>query len=97
MERATFAAMLEEMGAAFADIPAATPAEEALTCTFCHRQMEKGSLYSIVVDQCEHHGIWFDNAELQKTLAGAAGLEVDPHTPLETGVSLLQEVLTPKR
>jgi hypothetical protein len=35
------------------------------------------------LDLCEHHGIWFDNAELQKTLAGAAGLEVDPQTPLE--------------
>lgn len=93
MEPSTFAAMLEEMGAAVA-LETVVVDEEELACTVCSKAMVKRALFGIILDTCERDGIWFDNAELQKTLAGSAGLEVDPVTPLETSVSLLQQVLT---
>lgn len=97
MEESTFKAMLAEMGKTVREVPSTWSSEAVLTCTFCSEPMRKASLFSILLDCCDRDGIWFDNAELQKTLAGSAGLPVDPRTPLDKGVSLLQQVLSPPK
>jgi len=96
MDTLTFRSMLAEMGVELGLVPDARSDEPTLRCSFCDKPLRKGGLFSIVLDVCERDGIWFDNAELQKTLAGSAGLDVDPETPLENSVSLLQQVLAPK-
>src|SRR5262245_62297563 len=42
------------------------PAEgEALTCPRCTAALQPRTLYSIKVDHCDAHGIWFDAQELE--------------------------------
>ena len=94
MEESTFNAMLVEMGSPVDALPAAASDEPPLTCSYCAKPMRKVRLYTILLDHCERDGLWFDSAELQKTLAGSAGLPVDPTTPLDERVTLLQQVLS---
>jgi len=42
--------------------------EPVRTCPHCATQMTKHLLYSIQIDRCAAHGIWFDGEELQRVL-----------------------------
>lgn len=58
--------------AALALEPAGEPASEGeapRTCPRCAARMTKHTLYEMLVDRCEAHGIWFDDEELQGALA----------------------------
>lgn len=93
IEESVIASMLAEMGAA---PPALTigRAEQALSCGFCGQRMDKGELHGILVDRCQRHGWWFDGSELQKTLASAAGLEVESPDRERPEVSLLSKLFS---
>ena len=43
--------------------------EPARTCPSCTTEMTKHVLYTIQVDRCAVHGVWFDRDELAATLA----------------------------
>ena len=45
--------------------------ERVRTCPRCQTQMVKHLLYTIRIDRCEAHGIWFDQDEIQRVLAEA--------------------------
>ena len=47
-------------------------AEPIRTCPHCATQMSKHVLYTIQIDRCEAHGLWFDGEELARVLERAS-------------------------
>ena len=66
--------------------PAQVP-EPVRTCPRCTTQMTKHLLYTIVVDRCGEHGVWFDTDELRAILA-RVGEEHRARVPLGTKIGV---------
>jgi hypothetical protein len=68
------AAVLALLGEVIEKPPATLPLadgavpEPIRTCPRCLTQMTKHTLYTIQIDRCGAHGIWFDGEELQRVL-----------------------------
>lgn len=42
--------------------------DEPLRCPTCTRPMAKRRMHKLDLDECGHHGVWFDGDELEQTL-----------------------------
>ncbi len=45
------------------------------TCPRCAAKMQPLRLFSISIDHCAHHGVWFDRQELAMVLEAASGID----------------------
>lgn len=62
---------------------------ERLPCAACRSPMEALLLFSIAVDRCKHHGIWFDKHELEHVLSRSSHARPRPATPaVDAGAAL---------
>ena len=52
----------------FANLPFVTHARQALACPDCSEPMGTFQLFSVEVDRCDKHGVWFDPDELAQVL-----------------------------
>lgn len=53
--------------------PAEVQADDpAITCPRCTTVMTRHTLYTLPVDRCPAHGVWFDGTELERALTKAA-------------------------
>jgi Zn-finger nucleic acid-binding protein len=46
--------------------------DAAVTCPRCATVMTRRTLYTMAVDRCPEHGVWFDGTELERALTKAA-------------------------
>ena len=47
-----------------------------IVCPFCSQKMDIGWLDFLQVDSCAEHGLWFEDAELERALAYEIGQDV---------------------
>jgi len=64
-------------------------AEPFWTCPRCAAQMTKHVLFTIQVDRCEAHGVWFDGSELQRVLEQASLADREPIRPSQIVIGSL--------
>jgi len=93
LTHSTLKDMLSEMGA---DAPIGLgPSHDDghdLHCPDCKKAMAKGTAFGMPIDVCPNQdGLWFDRDELEKSLAGAGGVEPLPEARSE--LSLLQRLM----
>jgi Zn-finger nucleic acid-binding protein len=50
------------------DLPFEIDRRAPLACPSCHEAMQTLNLYSVPIDSCTKHGIWFDAKELAMVL-----------------------------
>ena len=74
---AAFVEMVAVMREGRVIIPWQERAGDERPCPQCHARMTPCALRGVALDRCDPHGIWFDDAELQRVLELASKFEID--------------------
>ena len=82
VENAALVAMVSEIAQRYWELPEPGTEPGSRTCPVCAAPMIGGAVEGVPVDRCTAHGVWFDAAELTRTLENAAL----PEPPSQPGI-----------